>query len=146
MIRKGHTKRKSLLTKTLLFLAAGSLLLLGGVPGAVAPESDNALADIQVEFHADDKGFNVTSDKVIAYILIEYCDGSIQMIEVGDFEHTHNDTREIKGIWVKSGAVVLEGPPSLDLGEPLSPFFNAERFDNLGACDSRGSEGPIIVD
>lgn len=111
-----------------VLMAAAMVLSLAATVSAHHKEGhtqeppEEAIAEIEVEWHEDGMGFDVTSDKEISNVIVEDCFGVTHKhdnINEKTFDHRENFT--IAGIWVKSGAN--------HAGEGAPPGAG-ERFDN----------------
>lgn len=113
------------------FLLAGALSLVGATTAVAQGQGDDA--EIDVEWHDDGMGFDVTSTKDISNIWVEYCPGDKHKHDnLNSKEYTHEENKEISRIWVKSG----------NNGQPDNqPPGAGEEFVNQNAdCDPGGDE------
>lgn len=139
----------SILLATVLALTGASTALAQGGGGGPGDGQDSA-AEIDVEWHEDNMGFNVTSSKEISNVIVEYCprddqrqahkhEKVFQTSNLKEWEHRENET--ITDIWVKSGN---NHDPTQK--QPPAPFDNpgaGEHFENPNAdCDEQPCEGP----
>lgn len=132
-------------------LLAGFLSLAGAAPAlAQGGGGDSGQAQIEVEWHTDDMGFNVTSSKEISNVIVEVCprddqrqahkhEDVFQQEDIKEWEHREDET--IVAIWVKSGNNHDPTGP-----HPPEPFDNpgaGEYFENEDAvCEPRPCQGP----
>lgn len=136
-----------------IFLLAGVLSLAGAAPALAQGGGGDSGGDaeIDVEWHADNKGFNVTSSKEISNVIVELCPRGDQRQahkHQGGFDGknwTHREDEVIKAIWVKSGDNHDPTQP-----QPPEPFNNpgaGEYFENPDAvCEPQPCEGPENID
>ncbi len=149
--RSNQRKLSGFGTKLVLIVTFATLLGMSGLAAAThnpghnpGPPSIPGDADVEVEWHEDGMGFNVTSSKDISNVIVELCPRGDERIahkhedrfEEEDIkEWTHRENETIVAIWVKSGNNHDPNDP-----KPPAPFDNpgaGEYFENTEAdCET----------
>lgn len=131
-------------------LLAGVLSLAGAAPALAQDGGDESAAEVEVEFHEDNMGFNVTSTKEISNVIVETCPVEDQrqahkhedVFEADDIKNwTHEEDEIVTDVWVKSG-----DNHDPDDKQPPAPFDDpgaGEHVENEDAvCEPRPCPGP----
>lgn len=141
----------------MLTVFAALLVPMAGATTALADHRENHERKgggedpvIDVVWHEDGMGFNVTSSQDISNVIVELCprddqrqahkhEAVFQQEDIREWEHREDET--ITDIWVKSGDnhdPTQEQPP-----EPYNNPGAGEHFENEDAvCEPRPCEGP----
>lgn len=140
-------------TTTVLLIALATLLGLSGLATAGHGGSHGGDAEIDVDWHLDNKGANVTSTKEISNIIVEFCPDpetgersgkKYDNLDTKEFEVQENET--IIAIWVKSGANHDPNDPrppaEFDRGQSVGEYFENEDAICPGDPDPHPEEPP----